>query len=140
MELPLSADQLRRLPRHPDWKYELIAGVALLSPRPRPLSFLRQTDRSVPSDGGARARPVDDAERAGLAALLQAVWADEDPYRSLDPARDRGAADPGVRSRSRSTAVVSRGNSIEIGATLILDKALDERGDLTGDSSPPTRG
>jgi len=86
MELPLSPDQLRRLPRHPDWKYELIAGVALLSPRPRPLSFLRPTDRPVLSGGRARARPVDATERPGLAALLHAVWADEDPYRSVDAA------------------------------------------------------
>jgi GNAT superfamily N-acetyltransferase len=87
MEFPLSLDQVRRLPRHPDWKYELIAGVALLSPRPRPLGFVRPTDRSAPFSGGpALARPVDAAERPGLDALLHAVWADEDPYRSFDPA------------------------------------------------------
>ncbi len=87
MEFPLAADQLRRLPRHPDWKYELIAGVALLSSRPRPLGFVRPTDRPVPSSG-VRARPVDAAERPGIAALLQAVWAEEDPYRSFDPGSD----------------------------------------------------
>ncbi|MCP9491005.1 MAG: GNAT family N-acetyltransferase [Solirubrobacteraceae bacterium MAG38_C4-C5] len=87
MRFPLSLDLLRRLPRHPDWKYELIDGEAVLSSRPRPLGFRRPTDMAV------AAAPKHDAEvraveatrdRAGLVTLLLDVWSDEDPYRSFE--------------------------------------------------------
>jgi hypothetical protein len=87
VRFPLSSDLLRRLPRHPDWKYEMIDGEVLLSPRPRPLLLRRRTDLAVPaaSVGDAEIRIVDPRrDRTRIAKLLVDVWADEDPYRSLE--------------------------------------------------------
>lgn len=94
MRFPLSLDLLTRLPRHPDWKYELIDGEALLSPRPRPLVLRRPTAVAVPAVlvSGADVRPIDTGrDRAGIVSLLLDVWTEEDPYRSLEE-RDRDAA------------------------------------------------
>ena len=48
VRFPLSAELLHRLPRHPDWRYELLDGQAFLSPRPRPLLLRRGADIPVP--------------------------------------------------------------------------------------------
>jgi hypothetical protein len=49
MRFPLSPDLLQRLPRHPDWKYEMIEGEAWLSSRPCPLHLCRPTSLAVPA-------------------------------------------------------------------------------------------
>jgi GNAT superfamily N-acetyltransferase len=87
VRFPLSLEDLLRLPRHPDWRYELIDGEALLSPRPRPLCFRRPTGMAVEGAPvpGVDARAVDGPrDRAGLVELLMDVWRDEDPYRSFE--------------------------------------------------------
>ena len=87
MRFPLSLDLLRRLPRHPDWRYELIDGEACLSPRAHPLGFRRPTDITVSAapghEGEVRAFETT-RDRAGMIALLMDVWSDEDPYRSFE--------------------------------------------------------
>lgn len=90
MRFPVSADVLRRLPRHPDWKYERIDGEAWLSPRPRPLWLVRSTEVPVHAavPAGAEIRTIEErCERPGVAELLAEVWADRDPYRSIDDPR-----------------------------------------------------
>jgi hypothetical protein len=49
MRFPLSPDLLQRLPRHPDWKYEMVKGEAWLSSRPRSLPLCRPTSLAVPA-------------------------------------------------------------------------------------------
>lgn len=92
MQFPLSLDLLMRLPRHPDWRYELIEGEALLTPRPQPLGFRRSTDAALPAAPACEAdvRAVETSgDRVGIIALLTEVWSDEDPYRSFEEdARD----------------------------------------------------
>lgn len=86
MQFPLSLELLHRLPRHPDWRYELVDGEAWLSPRPRPLGFVRSTAVPVPTapTPGVEVRTVRTArDRAGVAALLVDLWSEEDPYRSF---------------------------------------------------------
>jgi GNAT superfamily N-acetyltransferase len=83
----MSLDDFLRLPRHPDWRYELIEGEALLSPRPRPLRFRRPTDVAVPGVPvqDAEVRAVDGGrDRDDLVELLMDLWSDEDPYRSFE--------------------------------------------------------
>lgn len=83
----MSLDDFLRLPRHPDWRYELIEGEALLSPRPRPLRFRRPTDVAVPGVPvqDAEVRAVDEGrDRDDLVELLMDVWSDEDQYRSFE--------------------------------------------------------
>jgi GNAT superfamily N-acetyltransferase len=87
MRLPLSPDLLQRLPRHPDWKYEMVKGEAWLSSRPRPLMLRRSTNLAVPAVtlSGVEIRTIDARrDRSEIAKLLMDVWVDEDPYRSLE--------------------------------------------------------
>jgi GNAT superfamily N-acetyltransferase len=95
-----------RLPRHPDWKYEMVDGEAWLSSRPRPLRLRRSTSLSVPTVtlNGAEVRMIDPRrDRSEIAELLMDVWVEEDPYRSLeDPETllaaqiERSLEDPGL--------------------------------------------
>lgn len=85
MRFPISLQQWHRLPRHPDWRYELIDGHAVLSPRPRPLYLRRDTALPVSGSSGIVVREFDArTDRAAVAALLSDVWLAEDPYRSLE--------------------------------------------------------
>jgi len=86
MRFPLSAELLRRLPRHPDWRYERIDGEVWLSPRARPLHLRRLTALPVPQTRvNAEVRELDvPSDRAAVAALLLDTWSDENPYRSLE--------------------------------------------------------
>lgn len=106
MRFPLSPDLLQRLPRHPDWKYEMVEGEAWLSSRPRPLLLHRSTSLAIPAAtlNGVEVRTIDASrDRAEVAKLLTDVWVAEDPYRSLeDPEAMLGAQiqrslqDPGL--------------------------------------------
>jgi len=83
----MSFDAWRRLPRHPDWKYEMVKGEAWLSSRPRPLRLRRSTNLEVPAVtlSGVEVRTIDARrDRAEIAKLLMDVWIEEDPYRSLE--------------------------------------------------------
>src|SRR4051812_7547443 len=86
MRFPLSIELWSRLPRHPDWRYELLNGHAVLTPRPRPLALLRPTALPVTqARPGVDARALDvGSDRDAIVALLTEVWSREDPYRSLD--------------------------------------------------------
>ena len=86
MRFPCSSELWLRLPRHPDWRYELLDGHAVLSPRPRPLALRRPTAVPVTSARlsiGVRALDLA-ADRDAVTALLADTWSREDPYRSLD--------------------------------------------------------
>jgi GNAT superfamily N-acetyltransferase len=106
MRLPLSPDLLQRLPRHPDWKYEMVKGEAWLSSRPRPLMLRRSTNLAVPAVtlSGVEIRTIDARrDRSEIAKLLMDVWVDEDPYRSLEDPKillqseiERSLEDPGL--------------------------------------------
>lgn len=87
VRFPISADVFARLPRHPDWRYEMVRGEAYISPRPSPLVFRRATGEQVPSDGvsGMKIREINFArDEHGLVDLVRDVWAEQDPYRSAD--------------------------------------------------------
>jgi len=83
----VSSDVWWRLPRHPDWKYEMVKGEAWLSSRPRPLRLRRSTSLEVPAVtlSGVEVRTIDARrDRSVIAKLLMDVWIEEDPYRSLE--------------------------------------------------------
>jgi ribosomal protein S18 acetylase RimI-like enzyme len=86
MRFPCSTELWHRLPRHPDWRYELLNGDAVLTPRPRPLALCRPTALPVTHarpDVEVRALDVG-SDRDAVAALLADTWSREDFYRSLD--------------------------------------------------------
>jgi hypothetical protein len=86
MRFPLSEDLLRRLPRHPDWRYELVDGEAWLSPRPRPVRLRRPTGLAVQGAtlGDADVRRIEPRDHSAVIELLLAVWLHEDPYRTTE--------------------------------------------------------
>jgi GNAT superfamily N-acetyltransferase len=106
LRFSVSFDAWRRLPRHPDWKYELIEGEVWLSSRPRPLHLCRATSLEVPAVtlSGVEIRTIDARrDRSEIAELLMDVWIEEDPYRSFeDPDTllraeiERSLEDPGL--------------------------------------------
>src|SRR5947208_765300 len=59
VRLPMSADEFRRLPRHPAFRYEYGDDSAHLSPRPKTLNALLPLRPQAPPDAAARglARP-----------------------------------------------------------------------------------
>lgn len=141
VRFPLSAELLRRLPRHPDWRYELLDGQAVLSPRPRPLLLRRGTDLPVPDVPiDVEVRALDPrSDRTSVAALLLDVWLAEDPYRSLEdsaeilgPEVERGlntAAFGAVAVESGSVCAVALVDHGRSGAPLLswLSVARDAR-------------
>jgi len=106
LRFSVSSDVWWRLPRHPDWKYELIEGEAWLSSRPRPLHLCRPTSLEVPAvtPSGVEVRTIDAGrDRSEIAKLLMDVWVEEDPYRSLEDPNtvlqaeiERSLEDPGL--------------------------------------------
>jgi GNAT superfamily N-acetyltransferase len=86
MRFPFSIELLRRLPRHPDWRYEFFDGQAVLSPRSRPLDLLRPTALPIlEARLDVEVRALDSrSDRPAVAALLFDVWRGEDPYRTLE--------------------------------------------------------
>jgi GNAT superfamily N-acetyltransferase len=87
LRFSVSSDAWRRLPRHPDWKYEMVKGEAWLSSRPRPLPLCRPTSLAVPAVtlSGVEIRMIGTRrDRSEIAKLLMDVWVEEDPYRSLE--------------------------------------------------------
>jgi GNAT superfamily N-acetyltransferase len=87
LRFSVSSDVWWRLPRHPDWKYEMVKGEAWLSSRPRPLHLCRSTSLEVQAVtlSGVEIRRLDAGrDRAEIAKLLMDVWVQEDPYRSLE--------------------------------------------------------
>jgi GNAT superfamily N-acetyltransferase len=87
LRFSVSSDAMWRLPRHPDWKYEMVDGEAWLSSRPRPLLLRRSTSLEVPAVtlSGVEVRTLDARrDRSEVAKLLMNVWVEEDPYRSLE--------------------------------------------------------
>ncbi len=77
-----------RLPRHPDWRYELWDGaVAHLSHHPAPLRLMRTTAVGSPACEAGRYNVralTEQADLEAVAEFLATVWRDEDPYRSFE--------------------------------------------------------
>ncbi|MGI9000222.1 MAG: GNAT family N-acetyltransferase [Pseudonocardia sp.] len=85
MEIPMSFEPYRRIPRHPDWKWEYWDGTAQLSYRPHPICLRREVRLPVPARQRHTVRladPLGDGER--LRSFLTEFWRAEDPYRTVD--------------------------------------------------------
>lgn len=90
MQFPLELDAFIRMPRHPDFKWELFGGVCHVEPRPRTVALRRATDLPVPAVAvEAEVRALDiSRDRASVGVLLHEVWADSDLYKVLDAPDD----------------------------------------------------
>jgi GNAT superfamily N-acetyltransferase len=90
MRFAFSSELMRRLPRHPDWRYEFFDGQAVLSHRSRPLHLLRPTALPIPEARlDVEVRALDSrTDRPAVATLLFDVWLGEDPYCTLETAAE----------------------------------------------------
>lgn len=77
---------LQRLPRHPDWKYELVDGELLLSHRPSSIDLVRSTALPVKGESGPEVDLLDiQSDEAAVWQFLLATWQGEEPYCYMDP-------------------------------------------------------
>lgn len=78
MRLGFHGPAAQRLPRHPDWNYEIRGGELHVSYRPRPL----QVERDLSPVHGGAAHPVTECARddPDLWAFLWEVWSGEPPF------------------------------------------------------------
>src|SRR5258708_39980006 len=83
IELPLSIEQFRQLPRNPAYKYEYLGGKAYLSPRARHFHAVLDLQRSpIPDD--VEVQPAKPEELLELAPLFCGAFRSIQPYGSLD--------------------------------------------------------
>ncbi len=89
LQLPISLDQFRQLPRNPAYKYEYLEGQAWLSPRPR--FFHGLLDLSVLEgrsldwiDPATVVRPLEPGDWLGLVDLFAAAFRQKEPFGRLD--------------------------------------------------------
>jgi len=83
IELPLSIEQFRQLPRNPAYKYEYLGGKAYLSPRARHYHAVLDLQRSpIPDD--VEIQSAKPEELLELAPLFCGAFRSIQPYGSLD--------------------------------------------------------
>jgi hypothetical protein len=94
IELNISIDEFHRLPRNAAYKYEYFGGRAVLSPRPKTFSCVRDVS---PVSAGPLApvevRPLPRTAAAGLADLFHRAMLRTQPFESLDHDAARKASD-----------------------------------------------
>ena len=93
VELPLGIDDFHRLPRNAAYKYEYYGGRAVLSPRPKAFTCVRDLSPvGHPGDPpGVELRPLPAAEVMGLVELFRWATAGTQPFASLDDDRRTAA-------------------------------------------------
>jgi hypothetical protein len=89
LELTLSRDEFRGLPRHAAYKYTYLDGVAHLNPRPRYChAWLRPRDFVPEFAADVPVRPFTEADWDPCAELFAEAFAAQQPFAGL-PASDR---------------------------------------------------
>jgi|SRR5271165_1798355 len=91
LQLSLSEEESRRLPRHPAYQYDYIHGTLFLTPRPKyfhgVLEFSRQ--QSPPENELAadlHIRQIEADDRTSLPAVFASAFETAQPFSGLDPA------------------------------------------------------
>src|SRR4051794_670700 len=87
LDLPLTPEQFRRLPRNAAYKYEYVGGVAWINPRPRyyhAVLDLGTFPATAPEGPAPKLRPWQDADWEGLAPLFAAAFRAQPPFGSLE--------------------------------------------------------
>ena len=131
MQFSVDPETFHRLPRHPDWRYELWDGaVAHLSHRPQHLRLTRSVAAPLVRGHGTHPEvrePQTDAERDQVVSFLVSVWSREDPYRSFEDPDARAQADI-TRDVSASALVVlaSAATAIEGAVVVTRDDRTSE--------------
>jgi hypothetical protein len=94
VELNITFDEFHRVPRNPAYKYEYYDGRAVLTPRPKSFTCVRDLGpvESEPQESVTVER-LTASEAAGLADLFAAAVRRTQPFESLDSDAARAAAD-----------------------------------------------
>jgi GNAT superfamily N-acetyltransferase len=85
IELPLTIEQFRQLPRNPAYKYEFLNGKAFLSPRAKHYHAILDLERRPVCDE-VKVRRIQSDELAELVPLFCDAFRSIQPYGSLDDA------------------------------------------------------
>jgi hypothetical protein len=117
IELPITIEQFRQLPRNPAYKYEYLGGKAYLSPRARHYHAVLDLQRMPPPDNVA-IRPARPDEFFELIPLFCGAFRSIQPYGSLDDEIRKQAA----RQALERTRNGGDGPLIEQASFLALDK------------------
>src|SRR5438045_5127432 len=83
IQLPISIEQFRQLPRNSAYKYEYLNAAACLSPRPKHYHALLEL-RPLSGDESVAVFPLTGDELARLDRLFAGAFRDIQPYGSLD--------------------------------------------------------
>jgi GNAT superfamily N-acetyltransferase len=130
IELPLTLEQFRQLPRNPAYKYEYLNGRACLTPRSRHYHAILDLSPRPHSDD-VDVRPVKAGELEKLVPLFAATFRSIQPYGSLDDETRLKAA----RHAMERTRTGGDGPLIEQASFIALEKSPsteESAGDLIG--------
>jgi GNAT superfamily N-acetyltransferase len=117
IEMALTLEQFRQLPRNPAYKYEYLNGKAFLSPRAKHYHALLNLERRLVSEE-VKIRPIKLDEFAEFVPLFCDAFRSIQPYGSLDDASREKAA----RSSLERTRTGGDGPLIEQASFVALDK------------------
>ncbi len=131
IELPITLEQLRTLPRNAAYKYEYIGGKAYLSPRPKQyhgMLELRPGDETVRSDvadGPIRIRRLTEQDWEKLPESFAAAFARVQPFASL-------TKEDGLKAAASCLRQTREGGDGPLIETACLVAQSDKRGDVVG--------
>ncbi|MBX9624072.1 MAG: hypothetical protein K2X82_09710 [Gemmataceae bacterium] len=129
VELPLTVDEFRRLPRNPAYKYEYFGGRCVLTPRPKLFGCARDLSAVAAEPWEpVEVRHLPAADAPGLADLFAAALGRTQPFESLDDA----AADAALAATYRKTLSGEDGPLIEAACFRAVDPREASRGDVGG--------
>jgi len=130
LKLNLTCEEFETLPRHPAFKYELIAGVTYISPWPRYAHAtlrLRRFRAAKDDLGNATLRIVESSDLAALTPIFRSAFARQQPFASLPDEVAANAAEKSLRftfdgndgPRAEHASFVALHNDKIVGAILI---------------------
>jgi GNAT superfamily N-acetyltransferase len=88
LQLPLTPEQYRLLPRNPAFRYTYHASAVWINPRPRYYHALLDLSAAPPAAPlpGVAVRPLDEGDWDGLGAVFAEAFAAQPPFGGLDEA------------------------------------------------------
>lgn len=94
LQLPLTSEQFRQLPRHPSYRYDFLDGVAWLNPRPRyHHARLDLLEHNLERSDSVVLRPVQPEDWEPLTDLFSLAFARHQPFFGVEPDLRRTAAE-----------------------------------------------
>jgi GNAT superfamily N-acetyltransferase len=134
LQLELTAEQFRQLPRCSAFRYDYLKDTAYIAPRPRHYHALLRLKPFIADEvSGVSLRPVDLSDWPGLIALFAGAFYQVQPFAGLDDADRRRAAEQALtRTRSggdgpwiEQASFVARDGDGELAGAILLTLVPD---------------